>query len=54
MGANNKDSTVRQGTVNISLREEAMKNVIAAGTAVAAIALASTSAMAWEPSKSTA
>jgi putative tricarboxylic transport membrane protein len=37
--------------VKITLREDAMKNMIAAGTAVAAMTLAGAPAMAWEPSK---
>jgi putative tricarboxylic transport membrane protein len=37
--------------VKITLREDAMKNVIAAGTAVVAMTLAGAPAMAWEPSK---
>jgi tripartite-type tricarboxylate transporter receptor subunit TctC len=37
--------------VKITLREDAMKNFIVAGTAVAAIALANAPAMAWEPTK---
>jgi putative tricarboxylic transport membrane protein len=37
--------------VKITLREDAMKKMIAAGTAVAAMTLAGAPAMAWEPSK---